>query len=335
MRAESERPAEMEMCLPISLFSKEKKIAVRWMQFSPDSLLEPFFDQTMERLRRLSLREFETASETLLSLAAGAPPITPAGLVFHISRCGSSLVGNVLKRAANARVLSEAAPIGYLLGPYASTVWPVPYNEWHDSRASLLQAIVNLYGKTDAGRTSKLVIKFVSLALLNLDFIRSVWPSVPILIVVRDPVEVIVSHLQAPGGWMRLKAEPIRAYDTFGVAGTDIIGMSNEEYAARVIGKYCEAAVRAIDSNTVILDYAALNDRTLRKIAGIFNLELPHSDSPELLRIFATHAKDARASIPFHDDRDRKQFAATQQVRAGVAQWAQRSYDALLSRAHS
>src|SRR5580658_4905388 len=104
---------------------------VRWMQFPNKELREPFFHQTVARLRRAEppALEFDTEAEALLALANELPPITPAGLIFHVSRCGSTLVCNAL-RTGRARILSEAAPLSRLLGPYASTVWPYPLHSW-------------------------------------------------------------------------------------------------------------------------------------------------------------------------------------------------------------
>jgi hypothetical protein len=302
------------------------------MAFSADSLREPFFDQTVARLRRFSLGEFETNAEELLKAGNQVPLIVPSGLIFHISRCGSTLIANALRVAAGARVLAEATPIAYLLGPYLSAVWPVALEEWQSSRAELLRAVVNLYGQGGPGNSPRVVIKFSSVGILSMDFIRSVWPSVPTLIVVRDPVEVIVSNLQAPGSWMRMKSVPLRACDTFGLAAGDVVSMSPEEYAARIVGGFCQAAAPSIDSNTAVVDYAAINDVTLRKIAQLFGLDLLPAGSPVLQRTLETQAKDARNWIPFRDDRNRKQFAATSRLRLEVDRWAREPYNALEAR---
>jgi hypothetical protein len=332
---ETEDSPRVAGCLPIELYSRQAGIGIKWMEFSADTLNEPFFFQTIARLRRSlpPAREFETGVETLLAAGGRLQSVVPAGLIFHLSRCGSTLIANVLRTADHLRILGEAVPINYLLGPYASNIWPVSLDQWLGSRGEILRCVVNMYG-SDGGRSSQpLVIKFSSLGILNLPFIRSIWPDVPCIIVVRDPVEIVVSNLDAPTAWMRMKSVPLLASETFGFFGLDVMAMPPEEYAARCVGKLCQKAVleaTGVPSGKItIIDYAAINDASLRRIAGLFDLELPMSSSPALRRALNTQSKDEHARTPFWDDRSRKQFAATDRIRAEVERWARQPFEEL------
>ncbi|MFT4253419.1 MAG: hypothetical protein QM608_13125, partial [Caulobacter sp.] len=94
--------------LPIALAPDED--AVDWAFFGARRLTESFFGQSVPPVRSSPLNRFARLRTPLSALEGLAGP-APDGLVFHMSRCGSTLVGRMLGAAEGATVLSEAAPI--------------------------------------------------------------------------------------------------------------------------------------------------------------------------------------------------------------------------------
>ena len=58
----------------------------------------------------------QTTLDDLGQMDAERGSMRPAGLIFHMSRCGSTLVGQMLAALENTVVLSEAGPIDRVLG---------------------------------------------------------------------------------------------------------------------------------------------------------------------------------------------------------------------------
>ena len=101
--------------------------SLRWMEFDGSTFAEPFFEQTISRLRQSTpaVREIDTDLETLLRAGKTRPKVAPAGFIFHVSHCGSTLVANALKTAKGAVVVAEHPVVANLLLPH-----PEPLSGW-------------------------------------------------------------------------------------------------------------------------------------------------------------------------------------------------------------
>jgi hypothetical protein len=305
--------------LPIEVNIRGDRIVVRWMRVQRQAFQNPFFHQSIATLRQIvpPVSECVTDINCLLEIGRQFASAVPQGLIFHVSRCGSTLISNVLRRCQGAIVLSEAEPLNFAVRPYVSRIWPFPADRWEDVRKELLQSFVAAFAMSGSVRDTGVVVKFSSTAIVNLRFVRTVWPDVPVLIVVRDPVEVIVSNLLSPGGWLQMKRFPLLASEAFGFNGLDIREMSVEEYCSRVLGLYCFAALDGVSAGCRVIDYAAINEGSVRAIAEYFSL--PQPPETGLRECLATDAKDLQARRTFNNDQARKQELAGERVRREVS----------------
>jgi hypothetical protein len=304
-----------------------REALVRWMEFGSTPLAEPFLDDTVDRLRGANpaAREIDTDLETMVRVASRAPAVVPAGFIVHLSHCGSTLIANALKTSGNAVVVSESRAITRLLRNNGNHIHSYLRERWDGTRRTLLSAMFNLFARYRTGQTEPLVIKFVSLDILSMRAIRSYWPEVPCAVVIRDPVEVMVTSLKG-GGWMTFKKHPETARGLFG--WTDLsrsaAEMTDEEYCARALGRFCASALESIDANCMVVDYAELNPKRMREIGDFFGIGMGNT-----AEIFARYAKDPAKEIQFRDDQEWKQKLATVFMRSAANQWAMDSYSQL------
>lgn len=316
--------------LPINLILNAQPASAVWAQFGATSLSEPFFDETVARLRNSipPVREWNSDLEEIFEIADRLPPVTPAGLIFHISRCGSTLLSNALKTAEDSIVASEPTPITEIfLRPATPRASYLEESLTMARTALLLESLAKIFASYRTGTPERLIVKFASWNILSFPIIRRVWPEVPCIIVIREPLEVLISNLAKPVGWMELKSSPAEAIELFHWTGLnlDFTTMDNIEFCARVIGQFCQAAVHAIDENCRVLDYENINIHTVRESAAFFRLSLRASDD-KIQRLLGTYAKDPTRSLPFKNDRQSKHQAATEALRAAADQWARASY---------
>jgi hypothetical protein len=301
---------------------------VRWMELGRAPLAEPFFAQTLARLKagEPPPREIDTGLDALLAEGARGGDAAPAGFVFHISRCGSSLVANGLRTAAGTQVLAEARPMTALFLPYPATGDADADARWAERRSALGRALVTIVARYRDGEPEAVVIKWTSLNTTMLPAIRAVWPDTPALFVVRDPLEVLVANLH-PGGLIDTRHSAL-APALSGVADPgELAGMGDEEYGARVLGRYLETALAGAD--LWALDYEDIDPRTLRAVAERFGREIPAG--PQVLEpVFTRHAKDPAGLRVFEDDREAKRRRATRDAVAAVEAFAAPAYRALL-----
>src|ERR1700722_13176824 len=222
---------------------------VRWMEFGATPLADPFFDHTVDRLRTATppARAIETDLDTMVRLTR-LNTIRPAGFIFHLSHCGSTLIANALKTCDRAVVVSESRAVTKLLRIRTQGVSPYLSVRWDRTRRTLLNALFSLFAHYQTGEPQPLVLKFVSLDILSMAVIRSYWPEVPCVVVIRDPVEIMVSILKG-GGWLTLKDQPRLTAEVFG--WKDLPRSTNEmiaeEFCARVLGRFCDSALQALD----------------------------------------------------------------------------------------
>ena len=104
--------------LPISIHEGRETTSVVWLRTSAGTADEPFFDQSVMRLLggKPAPRRWVSPLSWLIDGNRQVPTTQPAGFVFHISRCGSTLVCHALRAGGSAVVIAEADPITGLAG---------------------------------------------------------------------------------------------------------------------------------------------------------------------------------------------------------------------------
>src|SRR5690606_31010359 len=120
------------------------------------------------------------------------------GFIFHLSRCGSTLLSGSFAKLGDVNVLSESQLLTeVLLDPSLSD----------SEKKAALPKLISLQGGTgheeadqDGNdlKRNKTVIKWNAWDILFWPVIRSVYPDVPVVLIVRDPVEILASHHRLP-----------------------------------------------------------------------------------------------------------------------------------------
>ena len=314
-------PVQTEIQLRPTLIPKAN---VRWMEFGDTPLTDPFMVHTMQRLREQvpPAREITTDLDTVLRTAAASAPVRPSGLIFHVSRCGSTLLANALRTAEGVSVVSEPLAANHLFYPSHGETSAYLKARWDGRRRQALEAMFSLFARYKTGEPEKLLVKLPSICTLGIEAARKWWPEVPFLMIVRDPVEVIVANLPG-GGFMELQKDPPRAAQLF---GWDITGMSPEVYAAHVQGDFCRAARQAFDaahdrSKCKVMDYADLNSEGILEASAFLGIQPRRFE-----RVMGSYSKDPTGQAGFRDDRKEKHRRASKAVLDAAEQWAQQPY---------
>jgi hypothetical protein len=321
----SSKAGEFRNWLPTRLIRGPVECRIRWTYFGRDGLAEPFFNQSVRRVqKRLGAKPRFTGPDVLLRMEE---EVSPSGFIFHISRCGSTLLGNALRTAPGTVVISEAQPIGACFDPSLS-----PEDSGQMGLRGLLNGLFRAFGQRRYGDERALTIKFTSWNILRLALIRELWPDVPCLLLIRDPVEVVVSCLQKPPGWMLFKRNPLLGSRIFGWSPDSIRGMTDEEFCARVVGAYLQVAAANASSTCRVIDYSDINATSVPHIMLYLRITPAQIRDDQLAITLKTYSKDVQGSRAFEDDRDKKQAAASEAIQLACKKWAQDPYRDLLSR---
>lgn len=313
-----------ENWLPLSITPDSAAKAVRWMDFGIAGLPEPLFPQTVRRLRSLTPPAAQRTTDLATLLAAGSDSglVPPSGLIFHISRCGSTLVSNALRTGTGVVGLSEAWPIEMLLLPDFLARTSVPSDERNAMHRTLANCVTSLYAHSSRNKNPSLFIKCTPAALLQIGLIRAIWPQIPAIVIIRDPVEVIVSQLKDVPAW---RAERDIACRFQALPGEDASQLTVEEYCAQAIGRLCASACPWVGDTFRVVDYHTIDRKMVLSIAEFFGIELNPSGA-EFDRVFSHWSKDPSGQRRFENDGRRKQLEASDSLRETVHQRASQDY---------
>jgi hypothetical protein len=296
-------------------------VTVDWVHFAGERLVAPFFE---ESLRRASSRPFNrmfsyrTTLDDFLATAKPEEALVPDGFIFHMSRCGSTLVAQMLAALPSNIVVSEAAPLNAAVQLSGSLPHLSP-----DRHVRVLTAMVAALGRRRLGAEWHYVIKLDSWHTLALPLFRRAFPQVPWVFVYRDPVEVLVSQMRERG--LQLIPGALSPCP-FGIEHG--IRMRDEEYCARALEKICTAAFDNFGfGRGLAINYDELPDAVWQKILPHFGIAC--SEEEKAAMRLATR-RDAKAPfVEFVSDTKVKQQQATEVVRAAARQHLDKVYGAL------
>lgn len=317
--------ARLQGWIPIRVYRDTSQWMVDWCYVGQRRFTEPFFEQTVNACLRQPFNQLfrqQTPIETLVELHAQQPGLRPNGFIFHMSRCGSTLIAQLLATLPHTIVLAEAGPIDTILRAPAHD--PTITDE---QRRRWLQGVINALGQPLRGNETALVIKFDSWSILDLPLIHGAFPDVPWVFVFRDPVEVLVSHQRERGSQM---VPSIIDPQVFGLDQAALHYISLDEYAAQVLARMCSAALEYHNiGNGRLIHYPQLPEIVWSSLLDFFNIPYVHADFDAIQRAARFHAK--RPTEAFQGDITTKQHAAPERLRHIAQQLVEPVYHQLLA----
>lgn len=171
--------------------------------------------------------------------AAQMESISPTAIIFHVSRCGSTLLSQQLAVDPGNIVLSEVPFFDELLR------WGFRKNTMQEAAAFLKNAI-SLYGARRNKQQQHLFIKADSWHIHFYREMRQMFPHVPFLLLYRRPDEVVRSHQKKRG----MQAVPgliepgIFGFDKDSISHADLDG-----HMAKVLETYYRAFMEVLQKD--------------------------------------------------------------------------------------
>ena len=298
--------------LPVRAEWRDHELIVRWAYLGARRLLEPFFEESV--LRCLSkpfnrLFDYSTPIDALAGWLKQHPGLPPTGFIFHMSRCGSTLVSQMLAAIPRNVVVSEASPIDAVV--QAKRHRPDLDDEQH---AAWLRWMIGALGQPRSGDERHVFVKLDSWHALALPLFRRAFPTVPWIFLYRDPLEILVSQLRQRGMHM----VPGLIGDIFGFEAFQST-QAPEIYCAQVLARVGDGVLRDYTPDRALL----VNYHELP--AALWTAVMPHFGVPCSADDRAAMAEAARydaksPGLPFSVDTDAKRNAATDQIRSAAQQ---------------
>ncbi|MGO9651429.1 hypothetical protein [Mycobacterium sp.] len=295
---------------------------VDWADLTAERFVDPFFDETVARwVSGPDARPLvRTGLEALVALDS-EPSLEPAGMIFHLSRCGSTLVSRLLCAVPGAVVLAEPAPLNALL-----RLDPDRVDE--ATLVRLVRLLVRALGRCRHGDERQLVLKCTSWNIRRRAVLAAAFPETPWIWVQRDPVRVLASLLAEPPGWLGFQARPGRAAQLFGLDPATLPAMSRVEFAARVLGALLGAAA-ADTGRRLLIDYTDLPGAVWQRVAPHFGLDADAAAIDRMIEESRFYSKHPASRVFTGDAPERR--PATDEMREAAERFAEPGYRELAS----
>lgn len=242
-----------------------------------------------------------------------AIPLT--GILFHVSRCGSTIPVRICQADRSTTVVPEAAPLDVV-------VTRLPLS--HEARVRALRAVVAMYARNRTGDAKRLVLKLDAWHLASHALFREAFPDVPFAVVVRDPLDVVMSHVVMRGSHMVPGLLP-RA--VLGIDASEFQPHELDRYSCLVLRTLYTHAARAVSDGALLVRYEELPGAAFERILPAFGVSLDDAARASVAWLTSHHAK--RSDEPFVADTEAKRGAASESLRALVDAVARPAYDAL------
>lgn len=309
--------------MPIRVHWRDAGLTVDWAYFGDLRLTDPSFDQTINRCLRHPahlLFRHETPMTTLAELSEISPGLPPRGFIFHGSRCGSTLITQMLAAQPENVVVAEAGPIDTVLRAH-----------WRDPAITEEQSILWLRGMLNAlGQRRKpeeksLFVKFDSWHVFLLPLIQRAFPAVPWIFLYREPVQVLMSQSRHMGAQMIPNLlEPA----LFGWDAEAVSRMSLGEYGGRVLAAIGQAALaQAKAGKGRLVNYTELPGVVWPSLMRYWGFDCPDQPPETVARVPQFNAKNTK--MAFVDDTEAKTRGAPEGMRQFSRLWLDGIYQQL------
>lgn len=199
--------------LPV-VVSPDADHRVIWMDVGQHTFQEKKFrDSVASVAGHTDIRPFSTDIELLATDMFEVDTLPIAGLIFHMNRCGSTLLAKALARTSSHNVIIEGTSLSEGLWSYLTKKWQKPCC----TSPSCIKIIRNLIRLTARRRTAEQQVAFFKLISWNTIFIKEIMQAigdVPSLFLYRDPIEVLMSNLENRSAYLQTKGMDMGAYLT-------------------------------------------------------------------------------------------------------------------------
>lgn len=277
--------------LPIKLIESENEVCFEWLYLSDIPFAEPFFEETIAKCRSHSYNskpfKLISTAENLIDWSKELDCVELKSLVFHVSRCGSTMLSQSLATSSENIMVSEAPIIDDILRSDAFDA---------DTKSVLLKSVIRLLGQKRFSEQKNLIIKLDAWSIFKSSYLRSVFPEIPFALLYRNPGEVLRSHQKMAGMHMVPNIIPS---SVFGITSKEIQEVSFQQYQALVLEKYFQGFLDFYeeDNNVIMLNYNDGMKNVIERFISFIDVDFSESEKNLMLERLKKHSKNENAAF--------------------------------------
>lgn len=303
---------------PARIYENNGRFFVDWIFLGRERFTEPFHDDTIQILLQKPfnlLFRHQTPIEFLGEIYEKSKGAVPKGFIYHVSRCGSTLVSQMFASLERNIVISEASVIDKIIRANASDEQKTLWLRW----------LFNALAQRRFAGEENFFVKFDSWSVLDLPLIEKAFPDVPWIFMYRYPVEVIVSNLRLPGAQM-IPGAIGKIFPNLNLF--EILQFSIEERFARTIAAFSASALENAESRLgKFINYNQLPDAVTSEICEHFGVDFSDEEIEKMLISSKFHAKTPNQR--FSSDSEQKRKEANEKAVRFAEKFVQPLYEKL------
>lgn len=273
--------------IPYKLIEKDNQVYFEWLYVSDIKFAEPFFDETISKCKshQYNSKIVKAASsvENLIEWSQELESVELKSLVFHVSRCGSTMLSQCLATSSENIMISE--------GPIFDQILRSD-NFGLEKKAALLKAVLKFLGQKRFPEQKNLILKLDAWHIFNAGYLRTIFPEIPFALLYRNPVEVLKSHQKLMGMHMVPNLIPPTV---FGITAQEMEGANFQQYGALVLEKYFKGFLDfyETDENVTLLNYNGGMENVIEKFISFIHVDYSLDERQKMFERLQKHSKDA------------------------------------------
>jgi hypothetical protein len=187
--------------VPVSIDLTHGQIEL--VDLSSATFEEPFFRDTIERMRRERPDQLPIVADLPnFLLRAGSCQVSPDAFVFHVGRCGSTLLTNMLVRGGDYIAVKEPDIVNEL-----AAAWLMSTDELRRQVELVTATVLRiLLGAIDSPQ--RRILKLAAWNVQMATALLRIFPGTAAAFVFRSPYETVASQLHRPPAWIDIIDAP-------------------------------------------------------------------------------------------------------------------------------
>ncbi len=283
------QPHPLRHWIPYKLLSSDEQLTFRWLYLADQPIDAPFFGDTQQRCLshpyNSQSKAVISSLDGLIDMAQTVPSVAPSAFIFHVSRCGSTLLSQLLSLDERHIMLSEVPLLDSLL-QLTSTSSIVSTHQLEQA----FQSVLRLLSHKRTGRETHVFVKTDSWHVLAYDTLRRLYPTTPFILLYRSPDAVLTSQQKQRG----IQAVPgLISPEFMGFSLDQLTGMDLDVYMTKVLERYFEAflTIAERDDNCLLLNYQADGMAMMQALIQFLDLPVTKADYAAMAQRCSYHGK--------------------------------------------
>lgn len=260
-----DRPERLDGWYPVLVKGDD----LYWRNLGSRKLTDPFFFDSLQGIEK-------SCCKTSFSVLDEFPEqLAPAAFVFHMSRCGSTLLCQLLSTLDSFSVLSEPPAVDFFLREHHA----------RPGAEAILRKLIAALGQKRFAAEQRFLLKLDSWHIEHLPLLRRAFPEVPFIFLYRKPGEVMASHRKQRGRQMVPGLVDMPSFDPEEIAPGDLDG-----YAERVLRHFLNEALKH-RGELVLMNYSQFPGVVWSELIDILGIVVSDDEVEAMQHKAGSHSK--------------------------------------------